>query len=291
MPGQFPDRKGKILLFDFARPNNYEELTIKWQKDAKRVSEEFNPHGIDVLIKGDKTIIYVVNHEPYESVERFSLDLKSKTLNHLESIRDPLFTYLNSIIAVDERSFLFTNCFYSKDLITLEIWLDLHLGNVGAYDGDLNKATIVKDGFHIPNGLGLSTDKTKLYLADIGNLALQTFDINSLTNLTLSYTLHLDTMVDNIQVDPMDGSLWLGCQPSFWNFLLYLEDPVNRITGSHILTVKTDTHGNPTGDIVELYRNNGTEISLSSVALHYKKKLLIGSVFDKLLFCEIKTIY
>ena len=294
MVDHFQNKRGKVLLFDFKKPKSFEELTIKWKEDAKRISEEFNPHGIDVLLKGDKTFVYVVNHDPYESVERFSLDLKTKTLTHLESITDSLFTNLNSVIAVDERSFFFTNFNKWKDnptLAKLEIFLDLHFGNIGMYDGDTNKVTIVQDGLHIPNGLAISTDKKKLYLADIGNLALRTFDIHSPTNITRSHMLHIDTVVDNIQVEPSDGSLWLGCQPSAYDSFLYLDDPHNRIAGSHVLSVKIDKNGDPSGEVTELYRNKGTEISLTTVAMHYQKKLLIGSVYHVLLVCDINTEY
>ena len=113
--------------------------------------------------------------------------------------------------------------------------------------------------------------------------------LKSLDNITRMNTLDLETAVDNIQMDPTDDSLWLGCQPSAWNSLQYLKSPDTMIAPSHVLKVKVDKEGNPTEDITEIYRNKGEQISMSTVALHYQRKTLIGSVYHNMVHCEIQN--
>ena len=68
---KYQDRKGRIFLFDFTKPNAVEELDVIWKNDEKFFKEAFNPHGIDAFTtKAGKTIVLVVNHNPEEAIER-----------------------------------------------------------------------------------------------------------------------------------------------------------------------------------------------------------------------------
>ena len=40
-------------------------------------------------------------------------------------------------------------------------------------------------------------------------------------------------------------------------------------------------------DIAEVYYNDGRQISAATVAVHYRRYMLVGSVFTKLLLCEV----
>jgi hypothetical protein len=54
--------------------------------------------------------------------------------------------------------------------------------------------------------------------------------------------------------------------------------------------VKMSMHEGRVMDVVEVYRNNGTELSASTVAFPYRDKLIIGSVASQLLMCDILYI-
>lgn len=42
--------------------------------------------------------------------------------------------------------------------------------------------------------------------------------------------------------------------------------------------------------ITEIYSDDGNSISGSSVASIYDNKMLVGSVMDKLIYCEVRTL-
>lgn len=290
---QLQSRKGKILLFDFSKPDAVEELDIVWKNEARFFDDQFSPHGIDVFTtKKGKTIVFVVNHSPHEAIERFELNLQKKTLTHLESIQDPAMRLMNSVVAMGERSFFFSNYLYWHGgvLGKLEVYLDLRFGSVGSYDGKTSTGMVLKKGYGLANGLALSRDRTKLYMVNIADMAVDTFLVHSVTNITWVSSLVLDTVADNIQVDPDDGSLWLGCHPAPTQTVKYLDSPeTSPVPPSQVLNVKVDKQGIPADDVTEVYSNRGSQIAASTVALRHKNKLLIGSVCQNTVVCEIRN--
>ena len=60
---------------------------------------------------------------------------------------------------------------------------------------------------------------------------------------------------------------------------------LSRMT--QVLRIKLDAHSQPI-KIEEIYSNDGTELSGSTVAVKHKGGLLIGSLATKLLYCEMK---
>jgi len=99
--------------------------------------------------------------------------------------------------------------------------------------------------------------------------------------LAKNSTIHMNTGVDNIDVD--GNELVIGAHPNLIKFLL------NVMAGypspSHAVRVTLDEDNNAT--LEDLYLDDGTFISLSSVATLYNKKLLIGTAFDgPFIVCE-----
>lgn len=50
------------------------------------------------------------------------------------------------------------------------------------------------------------------------------------------------------------------------------------------------TNSSHADGITELYSDDGSQISGSSIASLYKGKLLVGSVVDKMVFCDVRTM-
>ena len=44
-------------------------------------------------------------------------------------------------------------------------------------------------------------------------------------------------------------------------------------------------------EIEELYSNNGTQLSFTSVAVRHNNQLLIGTIFHKVLLCELQSLH
>ncbi|TNN63004.1 Serum paraoxonase/arylesterase 2 [Liparis tanakae] len=91
------------------------------------------------------------------------------------------------------------------------------------------------------------------------------------------------SLCDNIEVDHKTGDLWLGCHPNGMKLSVYdPEDP----PGSEVLRIKNIHSDQPV--VSQEYVDNGHVLMASTVAAPYEGKLLIGTVFHKALFCDLK---
>ncbi len=253
--------------------------------------EDFHPHGISLWREPDGRIfLFVINHRqatPAHVVERY--EWKNDSLIHLESFIDPdLMTSPNDLVAVGERTFYVTNDhYYSKRGLgrTLEDYLQRSIAFVNYFDGTSFKQ--VAKGIAYPNGITLSPDHTKIIVAATTGRKVLVYDRNLSTgDLTLNHTIAVDTGVDNIEVDEQ-GALWIGCHPQLLKFAGHATDE-RKFSPSQVLKITPNTSGQYTAE--EIFLNDGTSYSGSSVAAVYKNTMIIGSVFEKsILVCTLNA--
>jgi arylesterase/paraoxonase len=241
--------------------------------------EDFHPHGISLFSSNDgRKILFVVNHR----IERDFIEIfeyVNDSLKHLESISHELIISPNDVVGVGVRQFYFTNDHneeastwrYIKDLLTIGT------GNVCYYDGQTVQETLVH-GIKYANGVNVSLDRKKLYVASASDLKVFIYNRDSDSGLlTKSGEIDTKTGVDNIEVDDEDN-LWIGCHPQLLKFLAHAKDEEAK-SPSEIIRLKN--LGNGKFEQETIYMNDGTEISASSVGAVYKNKLLIGPVFQR----------
>ena len=110
------------------------------------------------------------------------------------------------------------------------------------------------------------------------------YDRDQITGtLTLNEEVDVNTGVDNIELDEA-GSLWIGCHPQLLKFVAHAADPAN-FSPSQVIKLTQDSSGHY--QLEEVFLNDGTSYSGSTVAAVYKNKFLIGSVFEKtMLVCS-----
>jgi len=166
-----------------------------------------------------------------------------------------------------------------------ELTFKLPLGSVVFFDG--KEAKEVLTGLKGPNGIALSLDKKQLYLALNMAEEFRIYDIQSDNSLKLRQTFHLFTGVDNLNVDD-EGAIWIGAHPILYQLFQYIQDTEKNLAPSQILKIKFDKNKSENPQITEVFADTGTMLKGSSAAVRYKDRLLIGSVFDKLLLCELK---
>lgn len=251
---------------------------------------DFHPHGISLWREPDgRTFLFVVNHRKNYSehvIERF--EWKNDSLIYIESILDvDLMTSPNDVTAVGERSFYVTNDHgYSKSGVgrTLEDYLQRAISYVNYYDGVSFKK--VATGIAYANGINQSADHTKIYVASTTGrkVMIYTRDIPS-GALSLEEEVKVETGVDNIELDS-EGALWIGCHPQLLKFVAHAADPT-KFSPSQVIKITHDNTGNYV--VEEIFLNDGTTYSGSSVAAIYNNTLLIGSVFEKsIILCTIR---
>ncbi|KAH0627442.1 hypothetical protein JD844_003148 [Phrynosoma platyrhinos] len=278
-----PDKSGKILLMDLNEENPRPiELRISRGFDLA----SFNPHGISLYIDKDDTIyLFVVNHPQIKTtVELFKFVEDDNSLMHLKTIKHELLESVNDIVAVGPDSFYATNdnYFIEETLRTLETFLGLTWTNVVYYSPKEVKE--MAGGFYSVNGINISPDGKYIYVADLMHHSIHVFKKHA--NLTLSplKVLQLDTLIDNISVDPYTGDIWLGCHPNGMKLISY--DPENP-PGSEVLRIQDILSEKPT--VTQVYVDDGSLIQGSSSAAVYNGHLLIGTVFHRALHCSLDS--
>ncbi|XP_069815479.1 serum paraoxonase/arylesterase 2-like [Dendropsophus ebraccatus] len=248
-------------------------------------ASSFNPHGLSTYIdeKDGTVYLFVVNHPgPISIIEIFRFVKEEKLLVHLKSVTHKLLTSVNDIVAVGPDSFYATIDFYFSNIYMkyMELILGLRWTGVIYYSpGDVRE---VAKEFHSANGITISNDKQYIYAADLTAHTINVFKKNEDWSLTPIKSVDVNTLVDNLSVDPVTGDIWTGGHPNLYKVFVYNpEDP----PGSEVIRVQNIHSDNPI--VTKVYANDGSVIQASSCASVYKGQLLVGTVFHRTLHCPL----
>lgn len=252
--------------------------------------EEFNAHGIDLYVAPDGTrFILAVNHtQAGDRIELFRLD--AGRLVHLKTFADPLIAHINDVVALEPEIFYAT---HDKDAETgsfgeiLEGALEKKTGSVVFYDQ--GAAREVADGLQYANGINISADGGKLYVAETTGRSLTIYDRDPVTNdLTFADRVFVGTGVDNITVDAA-GRLFIAAHPKLLTFALgHAKDPAKH-SPSQVVVI------DPAAKTVDqVFLSLGADLSGSTTAVVDvdARRMLIGSVFEPhILSCALPEVW
>ncbi|KAI0214309.1 Serum paraoxonase/arylesterase 2 [Lamellibrachia satsuma] len=277
--------RGEILLFDFKKPRHgAHALDIVGDLDRST----FSPIGLSIWRDCNFNVIYIFvgNTRGYrkDTVEKFRYDESRRQLHHLRTYRDPTFRHPSDISATGEDSFYFTNCF--KLDFTVEFIRRLTVGNVGFYDGRRGHILLVRQ--NIPISINSSPDYKNVFISELGGKRLTVYTRESDNSLTSTQVVPLGTFAGKINVDVVSGHLWMTGHPDGQSLVNHLKPPHTVRTPSQVLRLTLSEDSKVT-EIAEVYYNDGRQISLASTAVHYRRYMLVGSVFTKLLLCKLAT--
>jgi len=282
---------GAIFTYDLADPRAVPTNATP-QADAS-----FHPHGIGTWVAPDgRMLLFVVNHPgaslfgetmgpgPAHTIEVFERTADGK-LAHKRRIAGDELISPNDIAPVGEDRFYVTNDHGSSSGLgrKLEEYLRLPRANVLYYDG--KRFVEVADDLRYANGIAVSADGAKLFVATITSFAVSVFDRDAATGaLTPAEEIDVGTGPDNIEIDAA-GDLWIGAHPQLLTFASYAKDPT-VLSPSQVLRVTRGRDGR--FEVTEMFLSRGDDLSGSSVAAWRDGRLLIGSVFDRhFLDCRI----
>lgn len=281
--GVISSEKGKILLMDFLDPTHkIKELQL--QSDQNMSDAHY--HGLSVWQdneKGGLTLAVIMHHSSGEdTVEMFKFDEKKQILIHSKTVRDPLFYELNDLVLVSENQFYVT-C--SLKWSPLELFLHLRFGEVLFYDG--SRVRVAAGGHIFANGINISPDHRLVYVAELLEKDILVYERQGDNSLVLKQTKYVDSGVDNIEVDPKSGDLWVGAHPRIGTLIYFMHrEGQGALSPSQVLKIKTEK--GMLRDVIEVFLDDGGEIPASSVATVYKNRMVIGSVTSNPLLCDIK---
>jgi len=255
---------------------------------------DFRPHGISLVAgPGGRKRLFVVNHpggslfdrradwpadwspdRPRHTIEVF--DLVDDRLVHVRSHSDPSLHSPNDVAAVDFRRFYVTNDHGSAPgpWRTVEDWLRRPWADIVYFDG--NDYQIVEDRINYANGINLSADRSTVYVAETTHNRLRVYARDEATGaLVERERADLAYGVDNIEIDPATGDLWLAGHPKLLDFLNHARDgDVPSPSKASRLRLEPRLYGQP------IYADPGGLLSGSSVASPAGRFVLIGAVFS-----------
>ncbi len=277
--------QGAIWAYDLQSP---EPRPVKLTDD---LTLEFHAHGLSLFPQGEGGTVMAVNHRAGggafgstdDAIEIF--DYANGKLTHRKTVEHELLKSVNDVVAVDGERFYATidHGYPSGVMRVVEDYGRLPLSTVVYYDGETLKTTEAGT-FRYANGINVSPDGLKLYVAATTDGSLSVFDRRIKSgDLSGRRNIALGTGVDNIEIGAK-GSLWIAAHPKLFDFLGHAKD-ADKISPSQVLKLTPNSYR---FDIEEVYLNEGDELSGSSVAAPYGDRLLIGPVFDpKFLDCQL----
>ena len=246
----------------------------------------FRPHGISLWIGEDgQASLFVVNHPAPGSDDMHTIEILDftpegrlvprATLRNREMLVMP-----NDIVAVGRDRFYVTNTHANPPggAQQLETWLRRAQARVLYYDGAQFRAAL--EGRQLPNGINVSSDGRKLYLAETSPQHLLVYDRDPASEtLALASTIPLGSAPDNIEIGE-NGDLWIGAHPKLIELVRSMGDH-DRRAPSQALRVTAQ------GEVEEVYLNAGDQISAVSVAAVRGKRLFLGQIVgDGILDCQ-----
>ncbi|MFD2564988.1 strictosidine synthase family protein [Aquimarina rubra] len=263
------EEKGGLYLMDLKNENfDLVHLTDSF-------NQSFAPHGISMIKKDSLYKVMAINHTPQgHSIEVFSL--QDKNLIHHKTLKHSLLVSPNDIVLIDEHRFYVTNDHgYPKGFgKVLEEYLGLSISNVLYYDG--KNYTEVADGIAYANGINYDPKRNLLFVASPRSFLVKVYSANSDGSLDFIEDIDCDTGVDNIEIDTQ-GNLWIGAHPNLLHFGSYAKGK-KETSPSEI--IKVTYRGKNDYDIEQVYTNDGTIMSGSTVAAPFKDLIITGNVMD-----------
>lgn len=277
-----PSMAGRILLYDMSNPDEKGAIDLELEGFDRA---GFVPHGISAWEDktGEITIFIVNHHKQKERIESFLYQPEKKSLRHLKTYKDGSMKNLNDVLATSNKTFYFTNWSNSRSFWpnTLETFLLLPWTNVYYHDGEIYR--LVAEDLVMANGLAMSLDGKYVYVACSITKDLKVFRREADNSLTFHQEHFVDSFVDNPTVDK-NGDVWIGCHPNFREIWTYMLNPVNK---SPSQVIKLEMQDGLVKSMKEAYANDGTMLSASAVASFYNNRILIGSLWEKLLICDV----
>lgn len=259
-------------------PGGIYRAPLEGDRQAQRIPhtypDEFHPHGMSWFAYEGGEFLFVINHNRNGNfVEAFGY--QNDSLIHLKSYSSELMCCPNDIAATGPASFYVTNDHGTTGGLgrMMEDYLRIPWSSVLYFDGF--EFQTVRDRLSYGNGIALSNDHARLYVSATTSQDIFTFQIRDDGKLSLLDKYSLHTGPDNIDVDS-DGNLWVGCHPKLLAFVKHARDSTSP-SPSQVIRLTPQPKG---FEEKTFFMDDGSTLSGSSVAAHWKGKVFIGAVFD-----------
>ncbi len=277
--------RGRIIRVDLGTETVVTDVT------PRSTPGDFHPQGLALFTdpSGSQTLFVVNRAEGVASVLIFSVTREGQ-LAYQDTISDPSMFNPNDLVAVGARQFYVTNA--SKKRSFLGSFMEFSglsaTGTVLFFDG--KDFSVKAKGLAFANGINLSMDGTRLYVAEFLAARMTTFARDPATNvLKRGRRTKLSSAPDNIDV-AADDTVWIAGHPHVLDLIHYYSH-ADGIAPSEVMKLTPD------GDkfkVESIWSDDSRNLAASSVAAVIGKaregyNILIGSVADDhILACKHK---
>ena len=263
------EQHGGLYLMDL-NSGDYNRILL-----TSEFPSAFAPHGISMIKIGADYKVMAVNH----TTENHSLEvfkLVKNQLSYIKTLTDKTMISPNDIVLIDEHKFYFTNDHkYTKGIGRLvEDYAGLSLSNVVYFDGENYHE--VANAIAYANGINFDAKRNFLYVASPRKFLVKVYTRNNDGTLNFIEDIPCGTGVDNIELDK-NGKLWIGGHPNLLRFAAYAKGK-KETSPSEIITI--DYRGLNDYTIEQIYLDDGSTMSSSSVAAPFEELILAGNVKD-----------
>ena len=266
--------KGALWVTDLNAEN---PMPVAIQTDYP---DAFHPHGISLVYEDEQKFLLVINHVSTESHQIDVFELVGQSQAKLvDSIRFPELISPNDLHAISRDMFYITNDHGAPRQTLGEKFEDtFRLAKANVLHYNKGEVTEIIDGLYMANGIVVSSDKSKLYVAESSGEVISVYQQDQPNSWVKDREFFLDVLPDNLELD-QNGNLLVASHVSALYFLMHtFDETVDSPSMAHRVDVVT-------GEAEVIYADDGKTFSGASVAAEYKQHLLIGSVFDSYVDC------
>ncbi|CAG8559713.1 6424_t:CDS:2, partial [Scutellospora calospora] len=204
-------------------PLNTDKLTPLTLKNFAD-EEDFSLHGFGMYedpTEPDNLYFFLINHKRTGSViELFKHKINSFELYHLKTFKHDLIHSPNSVAPVSKDEFYATNDRYYRLSwkLQFEIKTRRRWSNVVFHSSKTNTTEIVVDRLIFANGIDVNWDYSRVFIATTGTGELLIYERKPDNKLKLLDAVNVEYSIDNVNVDPVTGEIYLAVAYSATEF-------------------------------------------------------------------------
>jgi arylesterase / paraoxonase len=273
---------GSVQLLDLNRPDPAPRAAMNFDPG------DFRPGALSLLrIDGAPRRLFAASRLPDGAqVVEISAEAPAGGFAPERTVRDPAFRNLTAIVATGPNEFYAATLADNEDEFGLPHRFDALLRRAPAtllyYDGHAARVVVVD--LRYAGGLARSPDGKLLYVAETLAKAMRIYELRAGGELLLRGTIPLDGLPASLNVDT-DGVVWIAVFPKLSDLLALAKDPAKRAVTQ---VIRFDPRL-PTGEVAQVYANDGDALSGGSAAARWSDQLIVGGLFDrKVLVCKLK---
>ncbi|KIH46607.1 Arylesterase [Ancylostoma duodenale] len=253
--------RGGLAMFQLEKEMAKHETKPVKIEGEKFDQNKFAPLGISSYYSKGRILLYVVNSHPErQCVEIFTYHKDKNVLFHRKSVCDARFTSIYDVVGVGADRFFISNLAYMGrgKLQTAELVMQSSFGALYFFDG--RTVSLHESRLSTPSALAIDRQRRLIFVGSLLNENIRVYALEKDYSLTFRTQIALLSSPAGIHIE--EETEYEAANPGFQ------EDGISWV-------------------ITEPYANDGATISASNAVIYDKDHLLIGSLFGRLLHCDV----